>query len=267
MDDYLAPGWQEILQHNRLSSFEALWTLEADWFEPPNQRRGGWSGVARVSLELPEGGEIHLFLKRQENHLRKSWRHPFRGEPTFRAEARNLRLLERHAVAAPQLVLYQERMGDQGWQVVLATRELEGQQPLDRLIEQWHAEGWSASRELRRALIPEVAALLRRFHRLRQAHNALHAKHIFIDPPRRRATLIDLEKMRPRLTRRQAMLRDLDTLNRRTARISRSDRLRFLLAYLGKERVDREVRRIWRRLDDILTRKERRKMLKRKRPR
>ena len=259
MNDYLAPGWREIFRHNGLEGFEDFWNLEADWFEPPNRRRGGWSGVARVVLRRPGGGEVAIFLKRQENHIRKSGRHPLRGEPTFRAEARNLRLLERRGVAAPRMVLYAERRTPDGWQVVLATEELAGQVPLDRLIERWHEEGWAAARPLRRALIPEVAALLRRFHALRQAHNALHAKHLFIDEADRRATLIDLEKMRPRLTRRQAMLRDLDTLNRRTFRISRSDRLRFLLAYLEKPRVDDEVRRVWRALVAIRARKERRK--------
>jgi hypothetical protein len=63
--------------------------------------------------------------------------------------------------------------------------------------------------------------------------------------------------MRPRLTRRQAMLRDLDTLNRRTSHISRSDRLRFLLAYLERERVDQRVRRIWKRLENMAARKRR----------
>ena len=259
MNDYLASGWREIFRHNGLEGFEDFWNLEADWFEPPNQRRGGWSGVARVVLRRPGGGEAAIFLKRQENHIRKSWRHPLRGEPTFRAEARNLRLLEHRGVEAPQMVLYAERRTPGGWQVVLATEELAGQRPLDVLIERWHEEGWAAARPLRRALIPEVAALLRRFHALRQAHNALHAKHIFIDEANCRATLIDLEKMRPRLTRRQAMLRDLDTLNRRTFRINRSDRLRFLLAYLEKPRVDDEVRRVWRALVAIRARKDRRK--------
>ncbi len=260
MRDFMAPGWQEIFRANGLVTFEDFWHLEAEWFEPPNQRRGGWSGVARVPVSLPGGGQTHLFLKRQENHLRKSWRHPLQGEPTFRAEASNLRLLNRHRVPAPQMVLYMERKGPKGWQVVLATLELEGQVPLDRLIERWHAAGWSHSRSLRKDLIIEVADLLRQLHALRQAHNALHAKHIFIDEEKRTATLIDLEKMRPRLTRRQAMLRDLDTLNRRTARISRQDRLRFLLAYLGKTRVDDEARQIWRRLIDIEFRKMRRKL-------
>ena len=259
MNDHLAPQWREPFLAHGLDGFEALWALEADWFEPPNHRRGGWSGVARVALTLADGSVRHIFLKRQENHIRKSWRHPLAGEPTFRAEARNLRLLHRRGIPAPQLIYYAERRTPDGWRVILATLELEGFEPMDRLIDTWKHHDWKAARPLRRALIPEVAGLLRRFHRLRQAHNALHAKHIFIDPKARRACLIDLEKMRPRLTRRQAMLRDLDTLNRRTDHISRADRLRFLLAYLEKPRVDAQVRRLWRRLAHMEARKRRRK--------
>jgi len=259
MNDFMAPGWREIFEQNGLGGFEALWDLEADWFEPPNHRRGGWSGVARVALKLPDGKEAFIFLKRQENHRRKSWRHPFIGEPTFRAEARNLRLLNSRNIAAPQMVCYAERRTQKGWQVILATLELAGCLPMDRLIEDWYQQEWGDSLALRRALIPEVAGLLRRFHALRQAHNALHAKHIFIDPENRAACLIDLEKMRPRLTRRQAMLRDLDTLNRRTRHISRTDRLRFLLAYLEKNHPDPKVRRIWKQLTQMEGRKQRRR--------
>ncbi len=260
MDDFMAPEWRPVFEENGLGTFESLWNLEADWFEPPNHRRGGWSGVARVALQLPEGEQAFIFLKRQENHIRKSWRHPFRGEPTFRAEARNLRRLNGKGIAAPRMVCYAERQTKKGWQVVLATLELEGFEPMDRLIDSWKQARWQDSRLLRRALIPEVAGLLRRFHALKQAHNALHAKHIFIDPDNCTACLIDLEKMRPRLTRRQAMLRDLDTLNRRTRHISRTDRLRFLLAYMEKPASDDELRRNWARL----VRMERHKSRKRR---
>ena len=259
MDDFMAPEWRPVFEENGLGTFESLWSLEADWFEPPNHRRGGWSGVARVALQMPDGEQAFIFLKRQENHIRKTWRHPFRGEPTFRAEARNLRLLNTRGIAAPQMVCYAERRSSSGWKVILATLELEGYLPMDRLIEDWRQQDWSGARALRRALIPEVADLLRRFHALKQAHNALHAKHIFIDPDNCTACLIDLEKMRPRLTRHQAMLRDLDTLNRRTRYISRTDRLRFLLAYLEKNRLDPEARRIWKRLVKMQERKPRKR--------
>ena len=56
MKDYLADDWQRIFEFNGLRSFDDFWKLEAQWFEEPNQRRGGWSGVARCELKRPEGG-------------------------------------------------------------------------------------------------------------------------------------------------------------------------------------------------------------------
>jgi hypothetical protein len=65
--------------------------------------------------------------------------------------------------------------------------------------------------------------------------------------------------MRPRLTRRQAMLRDLDSSNRHTFHLSRTDRLRFLLHYLGKESFDEAARRLWRELTEMEQRKQRKR--------
>ncbi len=255
MNEFIEDGWQAILEHNGLGSFEALWKLQADWFEPPNQRRGGWSGVCRIHLRTPSGGEESIFLKRQENHSRKTWRHLLSGEPTFRGEAHNLRLLNRNGVAAPQLVYYAEEQSPKGWRVILATRELRGYLPLDRLVQNWLQQGWAEHHAQRRKIIPQVAEVIRKLHQLRRAHNSLHAKHVFIQEQSGAACLIDLEKMRRRINRRKAMLRDLDTLNRRTAAISRTDRLRFLLAYLQREKVDVEVRALWHQLAVLEKRK------------
>jgi tRNA A-37 threonylcarbamoyl transferase component Bud32 len=248
MTEFVAPGWEKIFAHNGLNSFDDFWNVEADWFEPPNYRRGGWSGASRMVLADPGGGEQVIFLKRQENHTRKTWRNPLTGEPTFRGEARNLRFLNNHEIAAPQLVYYAEFHSAKGWQVVLATRELTGFMPLDELVDQWREQGWSRFHEQRQRIIPEMAELIRRLHSHNLVHGALHAKHVFVNPEKARACLIDLEKMRRRLLRRQAMVRDLDTCNRRTFNVSRTDRLRFLLKYLQKDRFDSQARALWKEL-------------------
>jgi tRNA A-37 threonylcarbamoyl transferase component Bud32 len=255
MNDFIAPGWKAILGHNDLNKFEVLWELQADWFEPPNHRRGGWSGVSRITLAAPQGGEETIFLKRQENHTRKTWRHPVSREPTFRGEARNLRLLNRHGIGAPELVYYAERHTPKGWQVILATRELKGYAPLDVLIEEWQQQGWKKSHDLRQRIIPKAATVIRRLHALNLVHNALHAKHLFVQRDSGAVCLIDLEKMRRRLFRRQAMLRDLDSCNRRTSGISRTDRLRFLLSYLQLESMTPQAKKIWLELAELEQRK------------
>ena len=60
--------------------------------------------------------------------------------------------------------------------------------------------------------------------------------------------LIDFEKSKRRWTREQALLRDLDTFNRRAPGLKMTDRLRFLLAYYETDRVNDRVRKTWDRL-------------------
>ena len=126
-----------------------------------------------------------------------------------------------------------------------------GYRPLDVWTDERYAAGWADSRQTRMKVIVECAVLLHRLHHAGYVHNAMHPKHIFlrvdgldgVD-----ARLIDLEKMRrkPGLSRRT--LRDLDSLNRRSRHWSRTDRLRFLKAYLGVRRLDAGGRRLWYRL-------------------
>jgi len=255
MNEFIATGWEDIFSHNSLNAFTDFWNVEADWFEPPNYRRGGWSGASRMVLADPAGGEQVIFLKRQENHTRKTWRHPLSKEPTFRGEARNLRYLNSHGIAAPELIYYAEYKSPNGWQVVLATRELTGFLPLDDLIVKWQQRDWKAYRDQRRRIIPKAAAVIRQLHKYNLVHGALHAKHIFVQPETGEVCLIDLEKMRRRMFQRQAMVRDLDTCNRRTFGFNRTDRLRFLLDYLQQEKFDTKARGLWRELAALEKRK------------
>ena len=242
---YMAIDWREILAFNQLDSFESLWQLDADWFEEPNQRRGGWSGVSRVVLALPEGGEVAVFLKRQENHLRKTRAHPFRGIPTFRAEIENiLRLRELH-IPTMEPVYYAERNADKGWQCILVTNELTGYQPLDKAIEHWYAQGWDKYSAERKSILVTAASACARLHKYRLVHMALHAKHLFVNRETTTVCFIDLEKMRSSWTSKRAMLRDLDSLNRHAYRLSRTDRLRFLLTYFDVPEVNAEIRGAW----------------------
>ena len=248
MDDFVAEGWETVLRDNGLDGFEALWSLEADWFEPPNRRRGGWSGVARIVLPGPDGQMTGLFLKRQENHTRRSLRHPLGGEPTFAAEMHNILAMRQAKVPSLEPVYYAQRKVDGRWCVILMTRELLGFRPLDDWVGDWYATGWAASLEHRRAVLAECAAVLRRLHEAGFVHNAMHPKHIFLrlsDQDGAEVCLIDLEKMRRKPGRLRRTLRDLDSLNRRSPHWGRADRLRFLNAYLGSRRLDAAGRRIW----------------------
>lgn len=258
MNEFVAEEWKTVLQAQGLDGFEAFWALEADWFEPPNRRRGGWSGVTRIEVSGPDGRPTGLFLKRQENHDRLTLRHPLRGEPTFAAEIRNIHAMQRVQVPSLEPVYYAQRMLAGRWRVILVTRELLGYRPLDAWTADWYAVDRGVSRKTRLQTIAICAQILRRLHRAGFVHNAMHPKHIFLRVDGREgvdARLIDLEKMRrkPFLARRAQ--RDLDSLNRRSRHWSRTDRLRFLKAYLGMDRLDAAGRATWRRLARAYERK------------
>ncbi len=250
MKEYITPEWEHILKFNNLDGFDGLWELQADWFEPPNQRRGGWSGVARVELELPGGGKEAVFLKRQENHTRRTLHNPIFGEPTFAGEIKNILLLRQAGVPTMDPLYYGQRKVDGKWRAILVTRELAGFRPMNEVVGEWVEAGWGKSAAIRRELIATLAGAIRRMHEQRLVHNALHPKHVFVRLVEGRSpevALIDLEKMRRAISVKRAMLRDLDSLNRRTQILSHTDRLRFLNGYLGHRNLNSEGSSIWKR--------------------
>ena len=249
MKDYLPRNWQTLLAADGLDNFDALWSLDIGWYEPRNERRGGWSGVSRCELESRQGEHVGIFIKRQENHVSRTWAHPVRGIPTFRREFRNLLRYRTCGVPTLEPVYYAERRVDGSRRAILITRELAGYTSLQHCQENWSAQGRPAA-PLRRDMLRRLAAVVCRLHRQRLQHNCLYPKHVFIggSDDNVDVRLIDLEKTKRRLSRARAMLRDLDTLNRRSTGWSRTDRLRFLLAYLGQERVNVRVRRAWKKL-------------------
>ncbi len=251
MKEYMNPQWQEILRHNQLAGFDSLWELKADWFESPNQRRGGWSGVVRIELNLPDGGTEAVFVKRQENHTRRTLRHPFRGEPTFAGEMENIIALQQAGVPTLEPVYYGQYKVNGAWRAILVTRELRDFRSLSELMREWLDMGWSQSVIERRRLIDVLAPAIRRMHNHRLSHNALHPKHVFVRLPENEdpeVCLIDLEKMRHTLTSGFATRRDLDSLNRRSRLWSNTDRLRFLKSYLNLRVLNGDGQNLWRRL-------------------
>ncbi len=248
MNEFSTPQWQEILRHNQLDGFDALWELKADWFEPPNQRRGGWSGVVRIELNLPDGGTEAVFVKRQENHTRRTLRHPLLGEPTFAGEMENILALQQAGVPTLEPVYYRQYKVGGSWRAILVTRELDGFRPLSELMREWLDLGWGQSVTERRRLIDVLALVIKRMHDHRLAHNSLHPKHVFVrlvEGGNPEVCLIDLEKMRHILTSGLATRRDLDSLNRRTRVWSSADRLRFLKSYLNLQVLNGDGKNLW----------------------
>ncbi|CAD5107834.1 lipopolysaccharide kinase InaA family protein [Zestomonas carbonaria] len=198
--------------------FEHWWRVRGEWVEEPNQRRGGESGVKRV---MDAAGRL-LYVKRQANHLHRSWRYPF-GRPTGLREREALLALQALGVTVPRPVYCAARLDpDRRWRTVLVTEDLAGFQ----CIEDWYAGGGRerCGEVLHTRLLHCLGAMLARLHRARWQHGCLYAKHVFVrvgegedGRPRVETALLDLEKSRRRLSRRRAALHDLRQFRRHSS--------------------------------------------------
>jgi serine/threonine protein kinase len=240
LKDYIHKDYAQCLAANRLNTFDLVWAYQQDWFEAPNNRRGGWSGVGRLKLSSDEG-TFKIFLKRQENHQRRTLRHPFTGEPTFTCEFRALMYLQKRGVPVPVPVFFGERTDYGQARAILMTQELVGFKSLEDVTNELFS-GAKANVSVQRQILRGTALAVKSMHAARILHRSLYPKHLFVRWPSEavpEVVLIDLEKSRIKWLPTIRTVYDLATLNRRTAHWSRTSRMYFFLQYLGVRRLNR----------------------------
>ena len=237
LTSYISPNFADVLAHNQLNTFAQLWAKKIAWFEEPNQRRGGWSGVGRLQLENANGEAQTFYLKKQQNHGRRTWQNPIKGEPTFRREFVNCQLLAANNFAAPQVAFYAESNENGQQCAVLMTAELAGFKDMAELSETWLP---TASRVQKNQLIKKIANEIKRFHDFGLVHRALYPKHIFVKNVNNNPeiALIDLEKVRKNTNLSERAIFDLAALNRHSQGWRKTQRLAFLKYYLQTTKLD-----------------------------
>jgi hypothetical protein len=235
---FISAKHAHVLEQYQLHTFEQLWHHPIEWFEAPNERRGGWSGVGRLQLDASGDKPLCLFVKKQQNHGRLTLLHPVRGEPTFRREFKRLQYLADHEIGAPKVVFYGEKTIENKLCAILITEELTGYQPLDNVTASWFSKE-SVTREQKRQLLKVIAVSLRNFHQLGLVHRALYPKHIFVKNADMsiQVALIDLEKARfsPLFWYRAYF--DIAALNRHAEHWQAVDRLYFFMQYCRLQRL------------------------------
>jgi hypothetical protein len=226
MPDFIAAADLPLLKAAGLDSFDALWQLERETVERPNTGRGsdGWSSVCR--LELPER---EYFLKRQSNHLTRSFAHPM-GEPTFAREFRNIRRYAERQVPALSAAFFGMRKVANEQRAILLTRALSGW----RALADWLVEWPQCPPEQRAQLLDACALLTRRLHAAHLTHCCFYPHHIFVCAQEQgyTACLIDLEKSHPLRFHRER-IRDVEQFFRHAPQLSTAEINRFLAAYLA----------------------------------
>lgn len=182
--------------------FAYWWNITGEWVEQPNQRRRGWSGMLRVRHH----GEV-VYVKRQRNHLCRTLHHPL-GWPTASREWFYLKRLKALGIGVPTPLFHATARTRDGVESLLVTEDLHGFLPLQAQTDLTWAQRGNLARE--------VGRVLGKVHRARLQHSCLYDKHVMVrwlgNTPR--VALIDLEKMRPRLSGHAAARHDLDQLQR-----------------------------------------------------
>jgi heptose I phosphotransferase len=216
-----------------------------------------WRRRSRVVLQDLMGQEKVLYLKRFllpplraqiERIGMGAW-----GHGTAWIEWNNIRRLEAIGVGTMRPIAFAEKVVA-GWEAgsLLCTEQVAGES-----LEKWLPREWVAATERfglgwRQRVVRELAGVVGRLHRGDLCHRDLYTCHIFIEVEaegRVSFRLIDLQRMfRMRLRKRRWRVKDLAALAASAPRglISRTDRMRFLTAYLGPEVPRREVKQWWR---------------------
>lgn len=209
---------KKILEDNDLGQFDRIWALQAPWFEDPNERREGVSGVVTWQLKLPDDSSQRVFIKRQENHNTRTYRHPFRGEPTFYREFRNLQMLESMGVPVIEVLYYGEALGAGKRQAILISKGLDDYVSL----EEWFSQPEKISnQDSVNAVLSALVKAIKPMHNNRIKHGCLYGKHLFVkelqaqqDAPVFDIKLLDLEKAKKIWPKRLAIEKDLSQLLR-----------------------------------------------------
>ena len=254
---YISEKWRDILVFNHLDTYEKIWDLEAEWFEEPNHRRGGWSGVSRIELNLPLGGKVGVFLKRQENHVSKSLRHPISGFSTFVREYEHINAFHDNGIPSLDLVFFEDWKDDGQRRAIVMTEELAGYIPLSS--DEYQPGGIFVSTKTQKAnLFKKLASLMQVMHKNGFQHNCFYLKHIFARPLQGgdvELRVIDLEKVKKPLVKNRARFRDLYTLFRHSDRWGVKDKIRFYKQYQQEEKLSKKSKKLWLKIADKIARK------------
>ncbi|MBE0575112.1 MAG: lipopolysaccharide core heptose(I) kinase RfaP [Desulfuromonadales bacterium] len=196
-----------------------------------------------------EIGDRAFYLKRNRLHRTELFKQLSRGKlppRSARQEWTSIQAVSQAGIPTVKPVAFGERIffGIETASFTV-TEELYGAHPLDELVydkfngpEKFHEK---------RALIRQLAGLARHLHGAGMNHQDFYLNHFFLGEDNE-LFLLDLQRVQRRAcTPEYSIIKDLAQLAfsaRRFPFITRSDHLRFLLAYLGESRLSRGSRRL-----------------------
>lgn len=257
---HIDPAYREPLAAIGLMSFDSFFE-----FEGGRHLHKAGLGVhrSRSVFELSDG--LRLYLKRYVHPpLLQQIKNRFVACADL--DRRPAETLARHNIRSPKIVAWGvEKCGPLEIRSFLLTEEIPGGVSLEKRLPDCLTDPHPCrSVKERREFLRDLARWVRRFHDTGLRHRDLYLSHIFLDHADR-FVLIDLHRcFRPRLFGERWLIKDLAQLcySAPGRYLSRADRLRFYLDYVGRQRLDavgrRRIRRILRKIRRMAARDLRR---------
>ncbi len=253
MNEIIPEEFKELFA-NKGINFNSLWERRDAYVDEPNFGRGkaGWSAVSRIELD-GKG----FYLKKQENFLSYSLKHPF-GITVAEKEFQNLNYCAEKNIPAMKVAYFGVRKVRRRIQAMVMTEELSDYYDLSKAEE--FLKKNPPSFQQKRAILQQVAKLVRTAHQNHFLHNALYPKHIFIakkfiengnESIQPVCRYIDLEKGQIVKWGQKKQLRDLETLSRRFPHLSKTAQIYFLLNYLNEKKVTPQLRKVLKNIETI----------------
>lgn len=256
---WIDSGYRPHLVHRGLDHFDAVMATTKGHRLRALRDRENWR------LELHDGRQPPRGAYLKKHHVR-DWRTWLRaklglgpGETAGRVEARNIVRLARGGIAAMRLIAFGEKLHRDGLlESFVLTDELAGYTQLDHFLRQRFPArviDRPTERDKRlHQLIRDVAGVARHFHALGYNHRDLYCCHFFIhekQPGQFQVNLIDLQRVEHRRRwRRRWIVKDLAQLaySAPRDRISCTQRMAFMRAYLGVDKLRPQDKRLIRRV-------------------
>jgi hypothetical protein len=235
---WIAPEWEQSLATAGLLDIEALTLREFDWFESPNKRLGGWSGVTRLCLNPTAVKEEQdwVFLKIQQNHCYRTLGTGFKKRLTFEREMDGFEALKGLNLL-PDLLLFAKWHIGKNVGSLLVTHELPDFLSFEDWIQSTLATNPEPEAAIRKALCA-VADGTRAMHQAGLAHFACKPKHVYLSiesEPTHQIRLIDLERSRRPLTKKTFVTEDLSRFLRHSLYLTLEQKIQFLKDYFETE--------------------------------
>lgn len=236
---WLEESIRSDLEGADLLALDTLAKRPFDWFEAPNIRRGGWSGVTRIVLnpEAPKEAQKAVFLKIQQNHHYIAPNTCFLKRLTFEREFAAMRALKPHCEAIPDVLMFAKWKENGNELAMLVTESLDDWLPLDRWLLDRHDAPAPDQASLHQAL-GSIARTAREINRAGWIHMCFSAKHLFLkrqDDETFATRVVDLEKTRKRIGLGRRTVKDCSHFLRHTPDLTDADKLCFLKAYFQSD--------------------------------